>query len=459
MPQAVADRLARLGGFAKAIASVLPGFEAAGSVLRRSTSCGIYNVATGLLYPGSNGAHLYILVKEVSDAKRFLFMLHDRLWLAGLGWMFSGKAGQELNRSIIDRSVFGPERLIFEADPELAPGLAQVVREPQIHEGGSLDTQTACPDLNPAEMEKLKRLHAAEKERISLECKAARESFVSEQIEKAVARGVSRDAARQTAEAWSHGVLTPDAMLYFDDLGLVAVADVLADPARFEGETLADPIEGTDYGANCAIIKLHDDGSPWIFSFAHGGCKYELKHNFASIEARINAAREDSAGRVLCQLAPDSVLDAVELSQLCKIAAKRCGASARDLRTMLRAEVDKRGKKRAQQARERYSAENTRGADRGWRNRDPFQPAVELRRRERFTAAAVARHIKTNEEELEELRWFCTPKTGKNPTANTVGLALNSILDNVVPTQFGVLSLGADYDKHSKRNEFFLRCD
>jgi hypothetical protein len=36
--------------------------------------------------------------------------------------------------------------------------------------------------------------------------------------------------------------------LYFDDLGEVTVADILADPARYEGETLADPTEQFENG-------------------------------------------------------------------------------------------------------------------------------------------------------------------------------------------------------------------
>ena len=46
------------------------------------------------------------------------------------------------------------------------------------------------------------------------------------------------------------GILLPDVALPFDDADLagITVADVLADPARFEGATLADPLEGIDYG-------------------------------------------------------------------------------------------------------------------------------------------------------------------------------------------------------------------
>jgi hypothetical protein len=75
-------------------------------------------------------------------------------------------------------------------------------------------------------------------------------------------------------------VLLPDVILPFDDRDLdgVTVADVLADPDRFEDETLADPLEGIAYGRGKAKVLLRPDGTPWIHSFAHGKTTYTLHH-------------------------------------------------------------------------------------------------------------------------------------------------------------------------------------
>ena len=74
-------------------------------------------------------------------------------------------------------------------------------------------------------------------------------------------------------------------MLPFDDPELAGctVADVLADPERYEGETLADPLEGVDYGRCSAMIMRRDDGTPWIHSFAHGRTVYELKYDAGAV--------------------------------------------------------------------------------------------------------------------------------------------------------------------------------
>jgi hypothetical protein len=94
---------------------------------------------------------------------------------------------------------------------------------------------------------------------------------------------MDRSKAQRVAERWGKGVLRPGVILEFDDpdLGAVSVADILADPERFDGETLSDPVEGVSYGRNCAIIQVRD-GMPSIFSFAHGRARYVLRRDFES---------------------------------------------------------------------------------------------------------------------------------------------------------------------------------
>ena len=93
-------------------------------------------------------------------------------------------------------------------------------------------------------------------------------------------------------ERQCNGTLLPDVVLPFDDEELVdcTVADVLADPDRFTGATMADPVEGVDYGTGCAKIMRRPDGTPWIHSFAHGRATYELKYDAAAIRKAIEQA-------------------------------------------------------------------------------------------------------------------------------------------------------------------------
>ena len=72
---------------------------------------------------------LFLGVQDGADVERFLKTLHARCWLAGLGWLMVGAGGQLLERSIVDRVVGTPERLVFEGSagtgPAARPGRGQ----------------------------------------------------------------------------------------------------------------------------------------------------------------------------------------------------------------------------------------------------------------------------------------------------------------------------------------------
>jgi hypothetical protein len=83
MPAAVADRIERADGFVPALLRVLPALVDAPLVIRRSTSAGLWRFDTNEMLPGSDGWHVYVLVKDGKDIERFLGALHERCWLAG----------------------------------------------------------------------------------------------------------------------------------------------------------------------------------------------------------------------------------------------------------------------------------------------------------------------------------------------------------------------------------------
>ena len=137
MPDNVASSIEAAGGMWNALLTVAPGLQRAARVSRASTSSGLYCSDTGTQFDGSGGAHHYVLVKDASDIKRFLRDLHDRCWQHGLGWHLIGRAGQLLDRSLVDRMVAYGERLCFEGAPVIEPPLAQDVtkRTPDVFEG------------------------------------------------------------------------------------------------------------------------------------------------------------------------------------------------------------------------------------------------------------------------------------------------------------------------------------
>ena len=221
--------------------------------------------------------------------------------------------------------VCAPERLVFEASPDLEAPLRQERREAIIHDGAPLDTLTECRELNGIEQADLDRRKAEAACALGKETDAAKKAFVEDRVERAVAKGMDRDRARLMAEQWGKRILCPGVSLCFDDpdLGEIDVADVLRDPGLFDGATLADPIEGIKYGRNCAIIH-----GVQIFSFAHGGARYRLQHDYPSVKEAIEAAAETEACAVFVRLAIDADLDPAQEKLLAKAAGDRSGVDA-----------------------------------------------------------------------------------------------------------------------------------
>jgi hypothetical protein len=154
-----------------------------------------------------------------------------------------------LERSIIDRTVGNPERLVFEGPPVLEPPLAQnrESRRAIACDGAALDTQATCAPLTIVEEHQIETWRAEERQRLAPEVARVRQGLAKHLAER---MNISIEHARQIIEMRCGGVLLPDFELQFDDpeFGAVTVADVLTDPDRFAGATLADPLEGVEYG-------------------------------------------------------------------------------------------------------------------------------------------------------------------------------------------------------------------
>jgi hypothetical protein len=270
---------------------------------------------------------IYVAIKACTDSARFLKALHERCWLAGFCWFMVGAGGQLLDRSIVDRTVGSPERLVFEGAPVLVPPLAQdtLARGPDVAEGDWLDTLAACTLVENAWQAELRNKAACA---LAGDCARAREDVITKQVDAlAQRRGLSPHAARQAVVRQCKGILLPSIALPFDDDALAGktVADVLADPAAFEGETLVDPLEGFEYGRCKAILMRRTDGTPWIHSSAHGRAVYENKLDVEAVCTALQAAARHEVVATLVRLILQSEIDDVEEAQLIADAAIATG--------------------------------------------------------------------------------------------------------------------------------------
>ena len=278
MPREVRDKLKAAKGFWRAVVSAVPALADAARVERCSTSAGIFHKNTGEQFSTSRNRHVYVAAADGSDVERALKTLQDRLWLAGFGYVVVGAAGQILIRSIIDASVYGPERLVFEGQPVVEEPLAQdkEVRRPRAYTGNTIDTATAIPALTELEVGGLAELKAEAVRRAEPLVSVARKAWAEAFADR---HGLSvKEAERIAGQATTKHILATEFELEFDDpdLGCCTVAEVIANPNRFVGEALADPLEGRGYGRGKAkVLRMHDR-CLMINSFAHGGVKYQL---------------------------------------------------------------------------------------------------------------------------------------------------------------------------------------
>jgi hypothetical protein len=357
MPPEVAAELLRHAGYWKALVAVLPELKGVARLTRRSTSAGISRADTGAPTPGSDGLHVYIGVKDGGDIERFLKTLHARCWLAGLGWLMVGAGGQLLERSIVDRMVGAPERLVFEGGPVLEPPLRQDrdSRRPVAVEGEALDTIAACPPLTIAETSRLETLRVIWKRRLADEAAKVRGAFIAQQAQAlAATRSIALADAEKVVAKQCEGVLLPDTVLPFDEPELAGctVADVITDPARFESATLADPLEGVDYGVCKAQIMRRADGSLWIHSFAHGRTVYELKLDAAAVRSALERVDKEKVVSRFLELTLIADLNAVEIDALRRLVAEKSGAGLRELTQVLKAAQAEQAARRREEARQ-----------------------------------------------------------------------------------------------------------
>jgi hypothetical protein len=214
--------------------------------------------------------------------------------------------------------------------------------------------------LTIVETARITELRGKEAHRLAPESAKARDAFISQRSKRLAERtGMTVAAAAQVVARQCAGVLLPDVVLPFDDAELagITVADVLADPARFEGETLADPLEGTDYGSCKAKIMRRPDGSPWIHSFAHGRTIYELRYDATAIETALGKTMADRAADELIRLVLSGDVAEEELDRLKNLVVSRANIGKRVLDAKLRRARGEQAARHEQEARAQRAAE------------------------------------------------------------------------------------------------------
>jgi hypothetical protein len=238
-------------------------------VATHSTSSGLRTMG-GKPLSGPPSFHIY-LAGDVSQIDLWSKALYAKAIGDGLGHIKVSKAGVMLDRTILDKSVFLPERIVYEAGAQLGEGLDQDRPDPIYHPGDRLDTGAFTKLTVRAEAaykRELKRLRKASKPT----AEAIRQQWVESRALDAVARSGGRLSilqGRRSAKEILSGRLGPDEILHFRDGRTMSVKEAVAQATDLHGQCLYDPIEPEAANGNAQLL-VGRDGQPVLRIYTHG---------------------------------------------------------------------------------------------------------------------------------------------------------------------------------------------
>ena len=258
------------------LAELLPELDVPGAarLMTHSTSSHIYDTNTGQQIKGDGGKHIAMLLSDQSASGRLKTLLDVRQWANGHGHIYISRDGRQIERTVLDLSVFAPERLVFEAGAVLGDGLEQRRPAPTAVEGHPLD-MSRLPSPTLTERELANKAKAIAKQASSADAEEIRSKYLREEAEKLIAqRGIDQDEAdRIVALRAEIASLDDGDTLTFTDKradDTQTVGYVLDRIEQYIGRAMCDPLE-PDYGPSKAMILRGPGGQPYIQSFAHGG--------------------------------------------------------------------------------------------------------------------------------------------------------------------------------------------
>lgn len=272
--------------FRQLLIDAVPVLADAPMLYRPSASAGCVR-ADGVVLTGLTRHRLYIPVSDASKIPEAGKVLELLLWASGNGWCIVGTAGQKLKRTLIDGSVWQPERLDFAGPPVLTHGVTRPNCQGRIYgdESGQFDLECILSLKNATLEKKAQAAITAAGKAVHTECETVRAAWIKELAPGlAQRRGIALRSATSTLDrAASFQVLTGDFELTVQDGSTITVGQILDDPTRWHGQRFADPLEpGTD--RRVAIARLLNGARPDIYSHYHGGTRYELRRQSARVQ-------------------------------------------------------------------------------------------------------------------------------------------------------------------------------
>jgi len=263
LPPDIMDKLAGRSAF-DVLLSIMPELLLTETLVRASSSAGI--VKPDGSEQEATGLHIFIKIADQRQSKSMLQLMHDRCWEAGYGFFAMAADGKLLDRSLVDTAVHGPERLVFEAKPNVIPPLTKRHIPDEVLRGGVLDS------IQEPNHEQVYYLKNEAREQIKPVSRKAKCQYVNDKVVKVMAAtGLSKTNASRIVKQRVEGrELAEDDILELGRNKYVKVSDFLDNASGPVG--MPCPVEGSEYGSSTAYFYPVDDHRPYprIISYAHG---------------------------------------------------------------------------------------------------------------------------------------------------------------------------------------------
>lgn len=271
---------------------------------RPSASSGCLR-ADGTALTPQDRHRIYIAVLDASLIPEAGLALSDLLWATpGDGWVEVGNAGQALVRSLVDTSVWQPERLDFAGPPVLQDGVTRPKVPGKLYgpQDTPFDLRQLIDSATPSVRKNAEAARKAARTSAKPACTAQAKAWAAANAPALAAKRAIKPAVAVSIleRASLQCVLMGDFELTATDGSTVTVAQLLDNPTRFHGTRYADPLD-PNHDLRVATARLLNGSRPDIYSHRHGGMRYELRRQSARVQIGrgMRVESTDAALRVL----------------------------------------------------------------------------------------------------------------------------------------------------------------
>jgi hypothetical protein len=270
------------------IVEIIPAWHETQRLWRASSSAYLYRRAGAELI-GMGGWRCHVVVDDAAAIPSVGAYIYQRLWESGHGYILISQSGRPLDRSLIDASVWQPERVDFAAEPVLEGDVIRRAPDPVLLEGAPfLATAGLTAALTLAEWRASSGMLLKAKDDVKGECLKVRKTYVAKRLEVLQRERPTSERRLQMLldQAAERHVLSSDFVLYRPDGSSITVGEILADPQKWHQARFADPLEPEyrdDKRVAYANLEPKLGDHPYIWSHAHGGQLYRLVRESADL--------------------------------------------------------------------------------------------------------------------------------------------------------------------------------